>query len=195
MGQLFDALKTFLGSALSFFFDLLSPPLDPGVGLGLSIILLTISINILVFPLTLKQTRATRAFTEIQPKIKKIQAEFKDDPQEMQRRLLEAQKEAGATPGGCLLPLLIQMPIVCPFQFQEPWIMWQWIRVRQRWRTPQPPSSACISPTPVGPGPKRATWHSHAVYSPHRTGGYPARQQARYHGQTPPISVAGLQAV
>jgi YidC/Oxa1 family membrane protein insertase len=111
MGQLFDTLKTFLGSALSFFFDLMSPPLSPGAGLGLSIILLTISINVLVFPLTLKQTRATRAFTEIQPKIKKIQAEFKDDPQEMQRRLLEAQKEAGATPGGCLLPLLIQMPI------------------------------------------------------------------------------------
>jgi YidC/Oxa1 family membrane protein insertase len=111
MGQLFDSLKTFLGSVLGFFFDVMSPPLSPGVGLGLAIILLTISINVLVFPLTLKQTRATRAFTEIQPKIKKIQAEFKDDPQEMQRRLLDAQREAGATPGGCLLPLLIQMPI------------------------------------------------------------------------------------
>ena len=67
----------------------------------------------MVFPLTLKQTRATRAFTEIQPKIKKIQAEFKDDPQEMQKRLMATQKEAGATPGGCLLPLLVQMPMVC----------------------------------------------------------------------------------
>ena len=65
----------------------------------------------MVFPLTLKQTRATRAFTEIQPKIKKLQAEFKDDPQEMQKRLMATQKEAGATPGGCLLPLLVQMPI------------------------------------------------------------------------------------
>jgi YidC/Oxa1 family membrane protein insertase len=111
MGQLFDALKELLGSVLNFFFDLLSPPLSDGVGLGLSIVMLTIAINVLVFPLTLKQTRATRAFTEIQPKIKKIQAEFKDDPQEMQRRLLEAQREAGATPGGCLLPLLVQMPI------------------------------------------------------------------------------------
>lgn len=109
MGQLFDALKEFLGSALVFFFDIFGLP--PGPGSGLAIVLLTIAINIVVFPLTLKQTRATRAFTEIQPKIKKIQAEFKDDPQEMQRRLLEAQKEAGATPGGCLLPLLVQMPI------------------------------------------------------------------------------------
>ncbi|MCI0425237.1 MAG: YidC/Oxa1 family membrane protein insertase [Actinobacteria bacterium] len=111
MGQVFDALKVFLGSVLSFFFDLIAPPLSHGVGLGLSIIMLTIAINLLVFPLTLKQTRATRAFTEIQPKIRKIQTELKDDPQEMQRRLLEVQREAGATPGGCLLPLLIQMPI------------------------------------------------------------------------------------
>lgn len=107
----FDALVSFLGSVLSVFFDFLSPPFSAGWGYGLSIIFLTIAINILVFPLTLKQTRATRAFTEIQPKIKKIQAEYKDDPQEMQKRLLEVQREAGATPGGCLLPLLVQMPI------------------------------------------------------------------------------------
>lgn len=111
MGQLFDALISFLGSALAFFFDLLTPLFEDGTAGGLSIIMLTIAINIVVFPLTLKQTRATRAFTEIQPKIKKIQAEHKDDPQEMQRRLMETQKAAGATPGGCLLPLLVQMPI------------------------------------------------------------------------------------
>jgi len=107
----FDSLVDFLGTVLSVFFDFLTPALSDGAGYGLSIIFLTIAINIIVFPLTLKQTRATRAFTEIQPKIKKIQAEFKDDPQEMQKRLLEVQREAGATPGGCLLPLLVQMPI------------------------------------------------------------------------------------
>lgn len=107
----FDSLIGFLGSVLVYFFDLLTPALSDGWGYGLSIIFLTIGINVVVFPLTLKQTRATRAFTEIQPKIKKIQAEYKDDPQEMQKKLLEVQREAGATPGGCLLPLLVQMPI------------------------------------------------------------------------------------
>lgn len=111
MGELFNSLIRFLGSGLNFFFDLLTPVLSDGVGYGLAIILLTIAINVVVFPLTLKQTRATRAFTAIQPKIKKIQAEFKDDPQELQKRLMATQKEAGATPGGCLLPLLVQMPI------------------------------------------------------------------------------------
>lgn len=110
MGNLFNTLIRGLGSVLGFFYDLLDF-VSEGVALGFSIILLTIFINLLVFPLTLKQTRATRAFTEIQPEIKRLQKEFKDDPQEMQKRLMELQKSAGATPGGCLLPLLVQMPI------------------------------------------------------------------------------------
>lgn len=111
MGEIFDTLIAGLGTALAFFYDLLHGFLGAGVSYGLAIILLTIAINIVVFPLTLKQTRATRAFSALQPQIKKIQAEYKDDPQEMQKRLMAAQKEAGATPGGCLLPLLVQMPI------------------------------------------------------------------------------------
>jgi YidC/Oxa1 family membrane protein insertase len=111
MGEIFNTLINGLGAALSFFFDFIHTFMDNGAAYGLSIILLTIAINIVVFPLTLKQTRATRAFSSLQPEIKKIQAEYKDDPQEMQRRLMAAQKEAGATPGGCLLPLLVQMPI------------------------------------------------------------------------------------
>lgn len=111
MGQIFDALINALGSVLAFFFDFLHGWMPDGAAYGISIILLTITINILLFPLTLKQTRATRAFTALQPEIKRIQTEYKEDPQEMQRRLMEAQKEAGATPGGCLLPMLVQMPI------------------------------------------------------------------------------------
>jgi YidC/Oxa1 family membrane protein insertase len=111
MGEIFNTLVRGLGSVLGFFYDLFDGFASEGVALGLAIILLTIFINLLVFPLTLKQTRATRAFTEIQPEIKRIQKEYKDDPQEMQKRLMELQKSAGATPGGCLLPLLVQMPI------------------------------------------------------------------------------------
>jgi YidC/Oxa1 family membrane protein insertase len=107
----FNQVIAVMGAALSFFYDFLHEFLSVGVAYGLSIILLTIAINILVFPLTLKQTRATRAFSALQPEIKRIQAEYKDDPQEMQKRLMAAQREAGATPGGCLLPLLVQMPI------------------------------------------------------------------------------------
>jgi YidC/Oxa1 family membrane protein insertase len=111
MGAAFDLLKEGLGSVLAFFYGLLEGLMSEGLALGFSIVLLTIFINLVVFPLTLKQTRATRAFTEIQPEIKRIQKEYKDDPPEMQKHLMALQKSAGATPGGCLLPLLVQMPI------------------------------------------------------------------------------------
>lgn len=104
MGALWESLKTLLGTTLSFFFDLIP-------NYGVAIILLTVVINLLVFPLTLKQTRATRAFQAVQPEIKRIQKELKDQPEELQKELMRVQREAGASPGGCLLPLLVQMPI------------------------------------------------------------------------------------
>ncbi|MGH8928162.1 MAG: YidC/Oxa1 family membrane protein insertase, partial [Acidimicrobiia bacterium] len=78
---------------------------------GLAIILLTITVNLLLFPLTLKQTRSTRAFQAIQPEVRRVQKELKEKPEEMQRELMRIQREAGATPGGCLLPLIVQFPI------------------------------------------------------------------------------------
>ena len=104
MGQLFNGLQDLLGSALAFFYDLVP-------SYGLAIVLLTISVNLLLFPLTLKQTRSTRAFQSIQPEVRRIQKELKEKPEEMQKELMRVQREAGATPGGCLLPLIVQMPI------------------------------------------------------------------------------------
>jgi YidC/Oxa1 family membrane protein insertase len=104
MGQLFNGLQDILGAALAFFYDLVP-------SYGLAIILLTISVNLLLFPLTLKQTRSTRAFQSIQPEVRRIQKELKEKPDEMQKELMRVQREAGATPGGCLLPLVVQFPI------------------------------------------------------------------------------------
>jgi len=104
MGALWEGLKQLLAGSLSFFYDFVP-------SFGLAIIFLTIIINLILFPLTLKQTRATRAFQAIQPEIKRIQKELKEQPEEMQKELMRVQKEAGASPGGCLVPLLVQMPI------------------------------------------------------------------------------------
>ncbi len=104
MGEIFGAIERGLGSALAFLYDVVP-------SFGVAIILLTVAINIVLFPLTLKQTRATRAFQEIQPEIKRIQKELKDTPEEMQKELMRVQREAGATPLGCLFPMLVQFPI------------------------------------------------------------------------------------
>lgn len=104
MGQLFRYIETGLGWLLSSFYDLIPV-------FGISIILLTITINLVLFPLTLKQTRSTRAFQLVAPEMKRIQKELKEEPEKMQKEMMKLQREAGATPGGCLGPILVQMPI------------------------------------------------------------------------------------
>ena len=104
MGAFFDGIKQVLGWFLGFFYDVIP-------NYGVAIVLLTILINLVLFPLTLKQTRSTRAFQTIQPEIKRLQAKHKEEPQVLQAEMMKMQKEAGATPGGCLIPLLVQMPI------------------------------------------------------------------------------------
>lgn len=79
--------------------------------LGFGIIVLTIIINTLLFPLVLKQARATKAFQKIGPEIKKLQAKHKDDQPTLQAEMVKLQRDAGASPGGCLLPMLVQLPI------------------------------------------------------------------------------------
>ena len=104
ISDLFRSLQELLAFGLERFYDIIP-------SFGINIIMLTLTINFILFPLTLRQTRATRAFQEIQPEIKRIQKEYKDDPETMQKELMRTQREAGATPGGCLLPILVQSPI------------------------------------------------------------------------------------
>ncbi len=104
MNAILEAIAAPLAAALAFFYEFVP-------NIGISVILLTLLINIILFPLTLKQTRASRAFAAIQPQIRELQAKYKDDPQTMQKELVKVQRETGATPGGCLGPMLVQMPI------------------------------------------------------------------------------------
>ena len=79
---------------------------------GIAIILVTIAINTLLFPLTLKQTRSSRAMMSIQPELQRIRRQYRDQREEMQRRITELQRSHGASPLGCLGPLLVQSPIL-----------------------------------------------------------------------------------
>lgn len=82
---------------------------------GLAIIFLTITIKIILFPLTQKQMKSMRGMQEIQPKVKYLQEKYKDDPQKMQAKVMELYKDNGVNPFGGCLPLLIQMPIFIAF--------------------------------------------------------------------------------
>ena len=78
---------------------------------GLAIIALTIIVRICLWPLGISQQRSMRAMQILQPKMKQIQERYKNNPQEMQRKMMEFYKEHKFNPMSGCLPLLIQMPI------------------------------------------------------------------------------------
>ncbi len=79
---------------------------------GLSIILFTIFVKVLLLPLTIKQTKSTKAMQDIQPKMKEIQEKYKNKPEKQQQEIMNLYKEAKINPLAGCLPLLIQMPIL-----------------------------------------------------------------------------------
>ena len=79
--------------------------------LGLSIIILTIIIRGAMFPLTLKQLRSTKKMQELQPKLAELQKKHAKDRERLAREQMQLYKESGVSPAGCMVPMLIQMPI------------------------------------------------------------------------------------
>ena len=78
---------------------------------GVAIIIVTILMRIIVFPLTLKQEKSMKKMRDLQPELAKIKEKYKDSPQEYQQKTAELYRENGVNPLGGCLPLLIQMPI------------------------------------------------------------------------------------
>jgi|CXWL01.1.fsa_nt_gi YidC/Oxa1 family membrane protein insertase len=78
---------------------------------GWSIVILTLVLQILLFPLTWKSLRAAGAMKKLQPEIVKIQQKYADDPQKISAETMALYKARGANPLGGCLPMLLQMPI------------------------------------------------------------------------------------
>lgn len=78
---------------------------------GLGIILLTIVIRLAMWPLGVSQQRSMKMMQTLQPKLKAIQDRYKNDPQTMQRKMMEFYKEHKFNPMSGCFPLLLQMPI------------------------------------------------------------------------------------
>lgn len=78
---------------------------------GFAIVLLTIVINIVIFPLTLRQTRSTKRMQDAQPELQKLQKQHKENKEELNKAVAELYKEKGINPLGCIFPLIVQMPV------------------------------------------------------------------------------------
>jgi len=79
---------------------------------GLAIIIFTIAVKLLMFPLTAQQIRSMKKMQELQPKVQEIQKKYKDSPQKSQQMVMELYQKEKVNPFSGCLPLLIQMPIL-----------------------------------------------------------------------------------
>ena len=78
---------------------------------GVAIILLTILVRLLFWPLTRKSTEGMKRMQELQPLMKEIQTKYKDNPQRLQQETWQLYKEKKVNPMSSCLPMLIQIPV------------------------------------------------------------------------------------
>ena len=100
---------------------------------GFVIIVFSLIIKIVVYPLTKKSYKSMKKMQLLQPKILEIKEKYKDDPQKMNKETMKLYQTYGVNPAGGCLPLLLQMPIFIAlwglFQAaielrQQPFILW-----------------------------------------------------------------------
>ena len=109
-GSLFAPIENLLHFAIEILYNITE---KLGFGsYGLAIILLTIVIKLIMHPLTAKQVQSMKAMQTLQPKLKKLQEKYKNNPQMMQQKIGELYTNSGVNPLAGCLPMLIQMPIL-----------------------------------------------------------------------------------
>ena len=105
MSYIYNLLKQFLAFLLN--------TTDKYVGnFGISIIIVTILIKILLLPLTLKQDKSMKEMKKLQPELEKIKKDYAHDKQMLNIKTMELYREHKVNPLGGCLPILIQLPIL-----------------------------------------------------------------------------------
>ena len=82
-----------------------------GGNFGISIIILTVVINLILLPMTLSQIRSSKKMQDLQPKLAEIQKKYAKDKQKLAEEQMKLYKTAGIKPVGCLLSMFVQMPV------------------------------------------------------------------------------------
>ncbi len=102
-----------VGHLLAFIHQGLSTFLKPSSGpaWALSIVLLTVTVRLLLFPLFVKQIKSQRRMQQLAPKIKELQKAHKGDRETMNTEMMKLYKENNANPISGCLPLILQLPV------------------------------------------------------------------------------------
>ena len=100
----FDFISQILLNALEFFYRLVH-------NWGWAIVILSLGVYFLLFPLTLKQMSSMKEMQTLQPKIEELRKLYKDNPQKLNKEIMELYRQHKVNPLGGCLPLVLQMPI------------------------------------------------------------------------------------
>lgn len=101
-----DFLTNPFATALLFLYQLL------GGNIILTIIIFTVIIRFLVFPLTWQQLKSSREMQKIQPEMKELREKYKNDREKMAQAQMDLYRKHGINPFAGCLPLLVQLPIL-----------------------------------------------------------------------------------
>ncbi|MGH9124709.1 MAG: membrane protein insertase YidC [Acidimicrobiales bacterium] len=93
-----------IASVLAFFYSLFP-------NYGIAIVLLTTAMMIVLIPLTIKQTRSMLVMQKLQPEMKRLQEQHKNDRQALNEAVMALYKEHNASPLGGCLPMLLPFPL------------------------------------------------------------------------------------
>ncbi len=103
-GNVLGWLEAILKIGLNFFYGLVK-------NYGVAIILLTVLVKLIMFPLTKKGSMATARMAEFQPRIKELQEKYKNNPQKLNQEMAALYQKEGYNPLSGCLPMLIQIPL------------------------------------------------------------------------------------
>lgn len=124
MGSLWQAASDLVRSALVYFYHLTG-------NAGLAIIILTILVRLLLYPLMHKQLKSMQQIQKLQPRIRRLQEKYRNDKEKLNQELMKLYKEEGVNPASGCLPLLAQMPILIllfnvlmSHNFENPSFLW-----------------------------------------------------------------------
>lgn len=101
---IFDGISKLLVKTLGFFHKIFR-------NWGIAIICLTFLVNVILYPLTRKSYKSMRAMQELQPHMDELRTLHKNNPQKLNKELMELYRKYKVNPLGGCFPLLLQMPI------------------------------------------------------------------------------------
>jgi YidC/Oxa1 family membrane protein insertase len=106
-----ELLSKIFGPLTGLISDVLESLHSWGAPWWLSIVLLTILVRAVLFPLTVRQVKNMRAMQELKPDMDSIRARYKDDRQKQQEAIMKLYKERRVNPLAGFLPVLVQIPV------------------------------------------------------------------------------------